>query len=272
MNTHTSSLGNSSGQNLINQRLQNEIDMNEEFSLIHFSSFSTGYKNNSNSDEIGFNNLLGIIENGFRFNKGGTFTPIEPNGKPGIKLNIGMLCFTEVRLKEISGNINKFGKFGICMKRDWVKKYSGQPVLYTFEGSVNNKLLNDLNSLIPATNNLFLETNDFRLKQISLSIADISNHFQAITEIIKHKYENEWRIIDDPQNEVLQKSLVPWQKIEPVNNCEVYSTVFFLPISNGDDAEFFIMPKDYKELFCSRVVNPNNNKNKIVLLEDLLNV
>jgi len=69
----------------------------------------------------------------------------------------------------------------------------------------------------------------------------------------------------------LQKSLVQWQKIEPVNNCEVYSTVSFLPISNGDDADFIIVPKDYEELFCGRVVNPSSNKNKIVLLEDLLN-
>jgi hypothetical protein len=110
--------------------------MNEEFSLIHFSSFSTGYKNNSNRDDIGLNNLLGIIENGFRFNKGGTFTPIEPNGKLGSKLNVGMVCLTDVRRKEISGNINKFGKFGLCMKRDWVKKYSGQPVLYSFTGLI----------------------------------------------------------------------------------------------------------------------------------------
>ena len=38
-----------------------------------------------------------------------------------------------------------------------------------------------------------------------------------------------------------------------------------------DDAEFFILPKAYEELFCSRVVNPNSNKSKIMLLEDLLN-
>lgn len=246
-------------------------NMNEEFSLIHFTSFCTADKNFPNRDAVGFENLLGIIENGFKFNKRGTFTPVDPEGKFGIRLNIGMVCLTEVNRKEISGNINKLGKFGICMKRKWVKKYSGQPVLYSFDGSINNKLLNNLNSLISTTYNLFLETNDLRLNQISLSIADISNHFQAITEIIKHKYENEWRIIDDPQNEELQKSLVQWQKIEPVNNCDVYSTVSFLPISNGDDAEFFILPKAYEELFCSRVVNPNSNKSKIMLLEDLLN-
>jgi hypothetical protein len=68
---------------------------------------------------------------------------------------------------------------------------------------------------------------------------------------------------------VLQKALIPWQKIEAINNCDVYSTVFFLPVSSGDDADFFIVPKEYKELFCNRVVNPNRNKNKIVLLEDL---
>jgi hypothetical protein len=62
--------------------------MNEEYYLIHFSSFSTGYKNNSNRDDIGFNNLLGIMENGFRFSKGRTFTPMKPNGKLGPKLQL----------------------------------------------------------------------------------------------------------------------------------------------------------------------------------------
>lgn len=246
-------------------------NMNDASHLIHFTSFSTADKNFQNRDATGFDNLLGIIENGFKFNKRGTFTPVEPDGKLGIRLNIGMVCLTEVNRKEISENLNKFGKFGICMKRKWVKKYSGQSVLYSFKGSINNKLLNNLNSLISTTYNLFLETRDSRLNQISLSIADISNHFQAITEIIKHKYENEWRIIDDPQNEVLQKSLVQWQKIEPINNCEVYSSISFLPISNGDDADFFIVPKDYEDLFYNRVVNPSNNIKKIVLLEDLLN-
>ena len=92
--------------------------MNEKYYLIHFSSFFTGYKNKSNRDKVGFYNLLGIIENSFRFNKGGTFTPVEPNGKRGIKLNIGMVCLTDVRRGEISQNIKKFG---ICMKREWVK-------------------------------------------------------------------------------------------------------------------------------------------------------
>ncbi len=147
-----------------------------------------------------------------------------------------------------------------------MEKYSGQPVLYSFDGSINNKLLNNLNSLISTTHNLFLETNDLRLKQISLSIADISNHFQAITEIIKHKYENEWRIIDDPQNEELQKSLVQWQKIESVNNCDVYSTVSFLPISNGDDAEFFILPKYLSENYIEQYLGTSHlNKCQPVL-------
>jgi hypothetical protein len=83
--------------------------------------------------------------------------------------------------------------------------------------------------------------------------------------------ENEWRIIDDPQNEVLRKVPIPLQKIEAINNCDIYSTVFAHSGSNGDYAEFFIMPKVYKELFCSRVVNPDNNKKKIILLEELLN-
>jgi hypothetical protein len=249
--------------------VEKEVDMKEKYYLIHFSSFLTSYKDDSNRDEVGLNNLLGIIENGFRFNKGATFTPIQPNGKQGIKLNIGMICLTEVRLGEILYNAKKLGKFGICMKREWVNKYSGQPVLYSSKHSVNNKVLNSLNNLITQTNNIFLENNDYRLKNITSSIADISNHFQAITEIIKYKYENEWRIIDDPQNDELQKTLIPWQKIEIVNNCEIYSSVFFLPISNGDDAEFFIIPKKFKEAFCNKVINPDINKKKIMFFEEL---
>ena len=87
--------------------------------------------------------------------------------------------------------------------------------------------------------------------------------------MIKCKYENEWRIIDDPQNETLQKALIPWRKIETINNCEIISHVLYLPISDGDDAEFFIIPKDFKDAFCDKVVNPNINKKKIILFEEL---
>ena len=247
--------------------------MKEESNLIHFTAFCTKYKKKSKDYEdrrnkIGFNHLLGIIENGFRFNRGATFTPRDPDGKLGIILHIGMICFAEVSKNYFFDNIDKFGKFGICMKKEWIQKFSGQPVLYTFPNSVNNKILYDLNNLIGTTHNLFLETNDIRTKQISLSIADISNHFQAITEIIDYKYENEWRIINDPQNEVLENAICPRQKIKFINNCEIYSSDLYLPISDGDDAEFYIIPSDYKDLFCSKVVNPDNNRKKIVTLEE----
>jgi len=244
--------------------------MNEEFNLIHFTSFFTSYKKETNRDINGFNNLLGIIENGFRFTGHSTFTPIESNDKSGISLRIGMICFTEVRHIDICRNLHKFGKFGICMKREWVKKFSGQPVLYSFDGSVNNKLLFRLQNLISTTQNLYQEIGDDRIEKISLSIADISNHLQAITEVIDHKQENEWRIIDDPQNEVLQKTIIPFQIIEHRKKSDIYSANFYLPISSGDDSVFYILPKDYIELFCNKVVNRISNEKKIVVLEELM--
>ena len=130
--------------------------MIEDSYLLHFTSFFTTYKKFRDRDDVGFKNLIRIIKQGFRFNKRGTYTPRESKGKPSIKMDIGMLCFTEVDLKTIKGNIEKFGKFGICMKKEWVKKFSGQPVLYSFEESVNNKLLNNLSDLITKTHNIFL--------------------------------------------------------------------------------------------------------------------
>ncbi|HCS37988.1 MAG TPA: hypothetical protein DIW44_00175 [Anaerolineaceae bacterium] len=243
--------------------------MNEDMYLIHFTSFFTNYKKDQNRDDIGFNNLLGIIENGFRFNRQHTYTPTELNGRRGIKLDIGMICLTEANKYDIKKNRDKFGKFGICMKKEWVEKFSGQPVLYTLEGSINEIILNNLNQLITNSYNLFQESKDTRINQISLSIAGISNHFQAITELIKYKYENEWRIIDDPQNDVLQKSIIPWQITEEKNGCEITYCKNYLPISHGNDAEFYIIPKEYEELFSSKVVEPDYNINKIMYFEDL---
>ncbi len=257
--------------------------MADRYFLIHFTSFATPYKNftETERDKNGFNNLLNIIENGFRFFLHDTFTPIDTNYKSGIAQKIGMICFSEVRLSEISQNTDKFGKFGICMKREWIENYLGQPVLYSSKYTINNMLLNKLLELISETAKLISDTenfsgkNDKQLKQISLKIAGIFNHFQAMTEVIDHKYENEWRIIDDTQNEVLNKSLVPEaqlkteESLDKTRSIDLNFNIFYLPISFGDDAELFIIPKDYEEAFCNRVVNAENNKKKLIFFEDL---
>ncbi len=242
---------------------------NEDYYLIHFTSFKTAYKEDLNRDETGFNNLLGIIKNGFRFNKGATYTPRYSNGSSGIELHVGMICFTEVQKKTININNDKFGKFGICMKREWVEKYSGQPVLYTLNGSINNSLLLKLDDLIFKTNQIYQETNDKRIEEVSSSLANISIHFQAFTEVRKYKDENEWRIIDDPQNTVLENALKPLQNVKNEGQFDIIYSELFLPINNGDDGEFFIIPKEYKDLFCEKVINSKHNIQKILFFEDL---
>lgn len=190
---------------------------NEEY-LIHFTSFDTNYKKFEDRDGSGLTNLLGIIENGFKFNARKTYIPRPLDHTPGTELRMDMICFAEISSKDIVENKDKFGKFGICMKRSWVEKYSGQPVLYTFSSSFNNQILNRLNDLISKTYRVYLDTKDDRIHQVSLEIADLSNLLQALMEPMNHRSEKERRIINYPNNEILNRDLVTWHKEEEINN------------------------------------------------------
>jgi hypothetical protein len=237
--------------------------------LIHFTSFKTGYKKFYDRENEGFANLLSIIENGFKFSSGKTYTSKQPDKSLGIQMRVGMICFAEIRLKDIADNKGKFGNFGICMKKEWVEKYSGQPVLYSFASSVNNKIMVRMGDLVDETYQLYLELKDERIKKITTEIAGISNLFQAVTEIIKYKCEKERRIIDDPNNELLEKDIQYLPIMETKENTEIYYSLKYLPISKGGDAKFFIIPKKFKELFCDGVINCEDNKEKIRFIEDI---
>lgn len=243
---------------------------NEEEYLIHFTSYMTGYKKFSDRDDTGFKNLLGIVENGFEFNARKTYVPQSRDQKHGIELRLEMICFAEITLREIFENKEKFGNFGICMKKKWVEKYFGQPVIYAFSSSFNNNILVRLNELIYITYNLYLENKDKRINQISLEIADLSNLLQGLMEPINHKSEKERRIINYPNNEILKNDIEVWHKEKIINNFIVEQQKFFLPISQGKEAEFFIIPKGYQELFCDKVVNSDDNRRKILFVEDIL--
>ncbi len=245
--------------------------IDEEY-LIHFTSMKTDnkkYKNDDDRDEKGFDYLLGIIKNGFMFASNPTYTPKKKNNKTGTELRIEMVCFAELSLSDIVKEKDRFGNFGICMKREWMETYSGQPVLYSSPSSVNNSILLLMDDLIYTSYRVFQGIKDDRINQLSLDMAYLSILFQGITEPISHKKEKEVRIIYNPRNKVLDKDVFSKPKQEEVNSAIVYSSSPFLPISSGDDAEYFIIPKRYRAKFCDRVINRKSNEKKIRFIEDI---
>jgi hypothetical protein len=246
----------------------------EEY-LVHFTSFKPEGKeiDELERDSAGFNKLLLIIKNGFMFHGNKTYTPRETDDKSVMELTVGMICFTTLfSLNEIRDRKEKFGNFGICMKRDWINKYSGQPVSYAYEISVTNKILCGLNNLAKETRDLSEVLENEPLKNISNKIAYLSTLLQATTEPIEHTIERETRIIDDPHNERIENGInagAIWET-KDIGSCEATYAKLCLSISNGDDAEFFIMPKKYKEDFCNKVINGENNSKKIRFIEDIL--
>ena len=173
-------------------------------------------------------------------------------------------------MNDIIENNDKYGNFGICIKNSWIKKYLGQPVLYSALSTYNNQILIQMDDLISKTHDLYLNTKDDGIDQVSLEIADLVMLLQALMEPMNHKPEKEIRVINYPKNKNINRDLVTWCEETITTNNIAYSPIHFLPISEGEDAEFFIMPKRYQEIFYDRVVNPDRNGQKLRFIEDIL--
>lgn len=237
-------------------------------STIHFTSFSTNYRDPSDRDQKGLENLLGIIKNGFKFSSRRTY--ITHQNGISTELWIQMICFAELSALEVKNNQEKFGRFGICMKKAWLNKYFAQPVLYTMESSYNNNILNRLNSLITDLLELSKEFEVKKINELSLQIADLSMLFQALTEPMNHYSENELRIINYPNNPELQNDLNYHQEIKDDKNGVLYYSVPYLPFSIIEDIDFVLIPESFYSEFLKGVHDSQKLKSKIRFFEKFI--
>lgn len=118
--------------------------------------------------------LINILKNGFHprycIEEIGFFTPFtkdnEMVGQP-------MICFCDIPLGAIGEHVNKYGFYGIGMKKEWGKTKGISPVTYVYPHSATGDLIRLLS-----------------LKSFFLLHEDKHDQFLGLTQIIKNYFKS----------------------------------------------------------------------------------
>lgn len=222
------------------------MDPNHYF--VHFTSF------NNKTDEESLNNLLSILQKGFLFSENEVAPTLDENGEIFNLMNIEMVCFADITREYYLQHKAQYGQFGICIDKNFIRKKGGQPVIYSDQynkDSINNKILKNLRDV---TN--YFATNNFDRDKNILKIMSSYYLFQAMTQPLETKEENEWRVIDIETFDLFEKN-------EPKKSNQKYLTI-------NDDSSvcFLIIPTKFKDELIKKVENPDKYENKTIFSEN----
>lgn len=164
---------------------------------------------------------------------------------------IKMKCFTELRDNQRIHQIHteKYGKYGITFKKDWMIRNKADRVIYV---NVDSEITNRLGRLFS------MITSNFHNKHTILSIFDLL----ALTEIEEHSHEYEWRIVGN--HNFAGKSYGNYPDVIPFSTQEIEC----IYVENESDINLFeniINMKNKNE--GTNHIPPIKNINEIIILE-----
>lgn len=229
---------------------------NDNFSktkyLIHFSAF------NGKDEQIGLNNLISIITRGLKFCPNEVIPSLTQTGHKKMQLIPSMICFANLARAYYKTNIDKYGRIGICVDRNWVRGFSGQPVFYT-DPNNSKSILNNIYSRLetifqlcdPEKNNL---ADVIRMQSVISQIL-----LQSLTQNVDDKEQNEWRVIN------LEAIARIEEKRQDPNAPDRY-----IPLPKDNQTCFFLVPGVLAHQFLSSSVD-KYFKDKMIFTEDFIN-
>ena len=217
--------------------------------------------------------LIGILTNNFqpRFSKE-TFSSTSST----FSYFIPMCCFCDIPLSQVEKHMNKYGKYGLGMKRTWVEEKKLNPVHYIqMESNFYNyfKQMDFRNNLIgPKINNNEMQQ-DF-INDMSNHMTFVFTHFKPYNHINKksgqdYSYydEREWRyvpteIMKNPNIIYNWNLLEDKEKLKELNeNYKEYSLEFtptdIAYIVIESDAERLEIIHKIKEIKSPKYPNPD---------------
>ena len=201
-----------------------------------------------------FENLLLIIQNGFRF----SYSKEEfSDSKRTISAYFPMISFSDLNYDKAITFLDSYGVFGVGMKKEWAQKNGLTPVLY-FEKNSNiaATIISNFDLLTNVSYEDSIKSIQNRLVGIKhkfykfiIEIAALSKNFYAPLyrkEILKNSdysfgMEREWRVIldNDEVPRYITKNLYDQEEISKANN-------HFLSFE-FKDIEYFLIEQDYQE-------------------------
>ncbi|MDR3235818.1 MAG: hypothetical protein LBT48_03720 [Prevotellaceae bacterium] len=167
------------------------------------SKISTKYVSHFTSE---FENLKGIIENGFKSNENKELaidesptdsqkifskfytqlTGITENEYKNTFNSIPMVCFCDIPKKLIKQHLKEYGEYGIGLTKEWAIKCGISPVIYLPQKSRLHSLLNSINKLVK------------QLPQLKEQIDNLREYIKPYMndkENKKYYDEREWRYV-----------------------------------------------------------------------------
>jgi hypothetical protein len=158
--------------------------------------------------------------------------------------NLRMVCFTDIPHYLSNEHCNRYGKFGIAFKKDNLKKYGANPVLYITANKKDDSItVYDFICNLVKKNNYNIPDNICKsLERFFGFVQDYSSENDIFY------YEREWRILEN--NLKLEKS----NKVDP-GKAGINGEQCFLQFKE-EDIEFLITPKEYAKVVTARFKYP----------------
>jgi len=133
------------------------------------------------------NRLKDICCKGLYMNRGRE--RIYGRGGTSITATISRVCFSEIRLSQVSDHAKLYGGLGIGFHRDFVIEREGNPVLYVLNGD-NGVVIENFAHLHKS-----IKSNGQMLKELEIILGYLKNMSDRNDSTLKYYEEMEWRVV-----------------------------------------------------------------------------
>jgi len=174
-----------------------------------------------------------------------------------------MVCFCDIPLERIEAHTLNYGKFGIGMRRDWVKKNNISPVQYIGEDSFSARLWLDIlknigqvQSFIKKEDRVYVESYFNNLIHLASYIKPYRNN----TAIFYN--EREWRYYPptDPWGENKRRFLIKNDQVDEIHEYEK---------ENGNKKSAYKLLFNYEDVDCLIVPDEGSKDRLLDVISDL---
>jgi hypothetical protein len=146
-----------------------------------------------------------------RYNK--EYILLNPNSeRPVIDMVIPMVCWCDIPLNRISNHTERYGNFGIGIKKEWAISNLINPIFYVIENTVLAGMLNNISKALIDLGDIMESNKDLKLKLWEVT-SNLYPSFEYLSQHVKpYNYqripsrqenrkfydEKEWRYVPDP--------------------------------------------------------------------------
>ncbi|MDP8218933.1 MAG: abortive infection system antitoxin AbiGi family protein [Candidatus Theseobacter exili] len=201
--------------------------------------------------------LFSILQKTFKV----SYAREKIEGKSSVReFGVPMISFCDLKLSEHKVHMNKYGKYGIGLKKEWANRQGLNPVLYV------NKHSEFADNFNAALNGIYRHMNKLRdgehfrgLSEDYMKIFDTYRYIKNYEGLLKRngKKINNFRFADERE----------WRYVPPINHPDVQP---FVPISN-------IKTKKQKDVYNQKIdgirlsFQPNDIKYLIIDNDEEIN-